>query len=101
MLAGRVNRTEAELTHNASTFVHGTRQYDPVVLNATGVWQGRSVTWSATGKACEMRASLTEGRVFAFRPGASALRSGPLFRPAGEGLRPGPPCPRREQDRGR
>lgn len=44
-----------------------TRQWDPVVLNVTGVWQGRSVTWSAAyGNACEMQASLNEGPVFAF-----------------------------------
>ncbi|MFD9502854.1 subtilase-type protease inhibitor [Streptomyces sp. NPDC060035] len=44
-----------------------TRQWDPVVLEATGVWQGRSVAWSATfGNACQMQASLGEGPVFAF-----------------------------------
>ncbi|MEU0129965.1 subtilase-type protease inhibitor [Streptomyces sp. NPDC006289] len=44
-----------------------TRQWDPLVLSATGVWQGRNVSWSATyGNACEMRASLTDGSVFAF-----------------------------------
>lgn len=44
-----------------------TRQWDPVVLDATGVWQGRRVSWSATfGNACEMRASLAEGPVFSF-----------------------------------
>ncbi|MGW4231954.1 subtilase-type protease inhibitor [Streptomyces sp. NPDC004980] len=44
-----------------------TRQWDPVVLEATGVWQGRSVSWStAFANACEMRASLGEGPVFAF-----------------------------------
>ncbi|MET8329921.1 SSI family serine proteinase inhibitor [Streptomyces sp. NPDC005181] len=44
-----------------------TRQWDPVVVNATGVWQGRSVSWSATfGNDCEMQASLTEGSVFGF-----------------------------------
>ncbi|MDQ0791741.1 subtilase-type protease inhibitor [Streptomyces sp. B1I3] len=44
-----------------------TRQWDPVVLNATGVWQGRNVSWSATfGNACEMQASLSAGPVFAF-----------------------------------
>lgn len=44
-----------------------TREWDPVVINANGVWQGRSVSWSATfGNACEMQASLTEGSVFGF-----------------------------------
>ncbi|MER5894512.1 subtilase-type protease inhibitor [Streptomyces sp. NPDC001876] len=44
-----------------------TRQWDPVVLDVTGVWQGRSVSWSAGfGNACEMQASLGEGPVFAF-----------------------------------
>ncbi|WP_392674906.1 subtilase-type protease inhibitor [Streptomyces sp. LN785] len=44
-----------------------TRQWDPVVINATGVWQGRSVSWSTTfGNSCEMQASLTEGSVFGF-----------------------------------
>ncbi|MFI8003023.1 subtilase-type protease inhibitor [Streptomyces sp. NPDC086010] len=44
-----------------------TRQWDPLVLSATGVWQGRSVSWSATfGNECEMRASLPEGSVFSF-----------------------------------
>ncbi|MEU1127782.1 SSI family serine proteinase inhibitor [Streptomyces sp. NPDC005899] len=44
-----------------------TRQWDPVVLNASGVWQGRNVSWSATfGNACEMQASLAAGPVFAF-----------------------------------
>ncbi|MEV5158852.1 subtilase-type protease inhibitor [Streptomyces sp. NPDC053728] len=44
-----------------------TRQWDPVVLSATGVWQGRGVSWSTTfGNACEMRASLAEGPVFTF-----------------------------------
>ncbi|MFE7748018.1 subtilase-type protease inhibitor [Streptomyces sp. NPDC057428] len=44
-----------------------TRQWDPLVLSATGVWQGRNVSWSATfGNECEMRASLAEGSVFAF-----------------------------------
>ncbi|MFC8225008.1 subtilase-type protease inhibitor [Streptomyces sp. NPDC057287] len=44
-----------------------TRQWDPVALSATGVWQGRSVSWSATfGNACEMQASLAEGPVFSF-----------------------------------
>ncbi|MEU2430621.1 subtilase-type protease inhibitor [Streptomyces sp. NPDC007861] len=45
-----------------------TRQWDPVTITATGVWQGKQVGWSATyGNACEMTASLTEGgSVFAF-----------------------------------
>ncbi|MFI2780521.1 subtilase-type protease inhibitor [Streptomyces sp. ALB3] len=44
-----------------------TRQWDPVTLDASGVWEGRRVSWSATfGNACEMHASLAEGPVFAF-----------------------------------
>ncbi|MFF2140281.1 subtilase-type protease inhibitor [Streptomyces sp. NPDC058193] len=44
-----------------------TRQWDPVVLSASGVWQGRGVSWSTTfGNACEMQASLAEGAVFTF-----------------------------------
>ncbi|MGR8006975.1 subtilase-type protease inhibitor [Streptomyces hypolithicus] len=44
-----------------------TRQWDPVVITAEGVWQGKRVSWSATfGNACEMRSSLTEGATFAF-----------------------------------
>ncbi|MFF4248549.1 subtilase-type protease inhibitor [Streptomyces sp. NPDC001822] len=44
-----------------------TRQWDPLVLGATGVWQGRNVSWSATfANECEMRASLAEGAVFSF-----------------------------------
>lgn len=44
-----------------------TRQYDPVVVTADGVWQGKRVTWSTTfGNACEMQGVLSEGTVFAF-----------------------------------
>ncbi|MEU5416324.1 subtilase-type protease inhibitor [Streptomyces clavifer] len=60
---------EGEFTRLTTTPSQGncTRQWDPVVLDATGVWQGRNVSWSASfGNACEMRASLGEGPVFAF-----------------------------------
>ncbi|MFD9542927.1 subtilase-type protease inhibitor [Streptomyces sp. NPDC060022] len=61
-----VNGEFARLTTPQST-AKCTRQWDPVVLNATGVWQGRNVSWSAAfGNACEMQASLGEGPVFAF-----------------------------------
>lgn len=44
-----------------------TRQWDPVTVTASGVWQGKWVNWSATyGNACEMRESLTGGAVFSF-----------------------------------
>lgn len=44
-----------------------TRQWDPVVVTAQGVWQGKHVSWSATyGNACEMEGSLAQGAVFAF-----------------------------------
>ncbi|WP_250292074.1 SSI family serine proteinase inhibitor [Streptomyces atroolivaceus] len=60
---------EGEFTRLTTPMPQGacTRQWDPVVVDATGVWQGRHVSWSATfGNACEMRASLAEGQVFAF-----------------------------------
>ncbi len=44
-----------------------TRQWDPVVVTASGVWQGKHVTWSETyGNLCEMQGSLSEASVFAF-----------------------------------
>lgn len=44
-----------------------TRQWDPVTITATGVWQGKRVDWSATyGNACEMRESMNGSTVFAF-----------------------------------
>lgn len=44
-----------------------TRQWDPVVVTATGVWEGKQVTWETTfGNACEMAGSMAESSVFAF-----------------------------------
>lgn len=44
-----------------------TRQWNPVVISAQGVWQGKYVTWSATyGNMCEMEASMGQGTVFSF-----------------------------------
>lgn len=44
-----------------------TRQWDPVTITATGVWEGKRVDWSATyGNACEMRESMNGSTVFAF-----------------------------------
>lgn len=62
-------KVEGEFTLLTTSQPQGrcTRQWDPVVLSATGVWQGRGVSWSTTfGNACEMRASLAEGPVFTF-----------------------------------
>ncbi|MFJ8887789.1 subtilase-type protease inhibitor [Streptomyces sp. NPDC102402] len=62
-------KVEGEFTQLTAERPQGrcTRQWDPVVVSATGVWQGREVSWSATfGNACEMRASLAEGPVFSF-----------------------------------
>lgn len=64
-----LRQVEGEFTQLTTPLPQGrcTRQWDPVVLSATGVWQGRSVSWSATfGNTCEMRASLAEGAVFTF-----------------------------------
>ncbi|NUK95005.1 protease inhibitor protein [Streptomyces lunaelactis] len=56
----------AELTESTSQKMC-TREWNPVVITATGVWQGKHVTWSATyPNACEMRGSLAEGAVFPF-----------------------------------
>ncbi|MDH2392531.1 subtilase-type protease inhibitor [Streptomyces sp. HNM0663] len=44
-----------------------TREYNPVVVTADGVWEGRRVSWSQTfGNPCEMRASLGDTAAFAF-----------------------------------
>ncbi|QNE75700.1 protease inhibitor protein [Streptomyces finlayi] len=44
-----------------------TRQWDPVVITASGAWQGRNVSWSTSfGNPCEMQGSLAEGAVFTF-----------------------------------
>lgn len=44
-----------------------TRLYDPVVVSATGVWEGKPVAWETTfGNACEMAGSMAESSVFAF-----------------------------------
>ncbi|MFE3657842.1 subtilase-type protease inhibitor [Streptomyces sp. NPDC059165] len=44
-----------------------TRQWDPVTVTASGVWQGKWVDWSATyGNACEMRENLAGSVVFSF-----------------------------------
>ncbi|MGW7368002.1 subtilase-type protease inhibitor [Streptomyces sp. NPDC054841] len=44
-----------------------TRQWDPVTVGASGVWQGKRVDWSTTyGNECEMRESLSGAKVFSF-----------------------------------
>ncbi|MGX1881534.1 subtilase-type protease inhibitor [Streptomyces sp. NPDC055287] len=44
-----------------------TREWNPVVITAQGVWQGKPVTWSTTfGNPCQMEAGLAEGALFAF-----------------------------------
>ncbi|MFH9394992.1 subtilase-type protease inhibitor [Streptomyces sp. NPDC017556] len=44
-----------------------TRQWDPVVVTAHGVWQGKQVRFStAYGNACEMAGSMNDNAVFAF-----------------------------------
>ncbi|GGX09985.1 subtilase-type protease inhibitor [Streptomyces chryseus] len=44
-----------------------TREWDPVVITAQGVWQGKPVSWSTTfGNTCLMEAGLAEGALFAF-----------------------------------
>lgn len=44
-----------------------TRQWDPVVVTAHGVWQGKPVQFSTTyGNACEMAGSMNDNAVFAF-----------------------------------
>ncbi|MET9517916.1 subtilase-type protease inhibitor [Streptomyces sp. NPDC002994] len=44
-----------------------TREWDPVVITAQGVWQGKQVSWSTTfGNRCLMEGGLAEGALFAF-----------------------------------
>ncbi|WP_328676494.1 subtilase-type protease inhibitor [Streptomyces sp. NBC_00322] len=44
-----------------------TRQWNPVVISAQGVWQGKRVDWSTVyGNPCEMEGSMGDGAVFAF-----------------------------------
>ncbi|MEU3920037.1 subtilase-type protease inhibitor [Streptomyces sp. NPDC029004] len=44
-----------------------TRQWNPVVISAQGVWQGKRVDWSAMyGNPCEMEGSMGDGSVFNF-----------------------------------
>ncbi|MET9508841.1 subtilase-type protease inhibitor [Streptomyces flavidovirens] len=44
-----------------------TREWDPVVITAHGVWQGKQVSWSATfGNTCLMEGGLAESALFAF-----------------------------------
>ncbi|CAM5641386.1 subtilase-type protease inhibitor [Streptomyces californicus] len=44
-----------------------TRQWDPIVVTADGVWQGKPVRFSTTyGNACEMAGSTNGHTVFAF-----------------------------------
>ncbi|MET7617109.1 subtilase-type protease inhibitor [Streptomyces sp. NPDC005408] len=44
-----------------------TRQWNPVVITAQGVWQGKRVAWSKMyGNPCEMEGSMADGTVFAF-----------------------------------
>lgn len=44
-----------------------TRQWDPLVVTAHGVWQGKRVQFSTTyGNACEMAGSMNDNAVFAF-----------------------------------
>ncbi|MFH9609480.1 subtilase-type protease inhibitor [Streptomyces sp. NPDC017448] len=44
-----------------------TRQWDPIVVTAHGVWQGKAVQFSTTyGNACEMAGSMGGNAVFAF-----------------------------------
>jgi hypothetical protein len=44
-----------------------TRQWDPVVVTAHGVWQGKPVEFSTTyGNSCEMAGGVNDSAVFAF-----------------------------------
>ncbi|TQK45307.1 subtilisin inhibitor-like [Streptomyces sp. SLBN-118] len=44
-----------------------TRQWNPVVITAAGVWQGKRVDWSALfGNPCEMEGSMADSTVFSF-----------------------------------
>jgi hypothetical protein len=62
-----VNGSFAALTEEPSQRMC-TRQWDPVVVTAQGVWDGRHVSWSATfGNPCEMEGALAESStVFVF-----------------------------------
>ncbi|PCG85328.1 protease inhibitor protein [Streptomyces sp. WZ.A104] len=56
----------AELTAGPSNRIC-TRQWDPVVVTAHGVWEGKRVTFHTTyGNACEMAGSVNDSSVFAF-----------------------------------
>ncbi|MFU0442250.1 subtilase-type protease inhibitor [Streptomyces sp. BG2AG] len=44
-----------------------TRQWDPVVITAYGVWHGQRVAFSTTyGNACELAGSMNESAVYSF-----------------------------------
>lgn len=44
-----------------------TREWDPVVITAQGVWQGKQVSWSTTfGNTCQMEGGLAEGALLTF-----------------------------------
>ncbi|OEJ28399.1 protease inhibitor protein [Streptomyces agglomeratus] len=44
-----------------------TREWDPVVITAQGVWQGKQVSWSTTfGNRCQMEGGLADAALFAF-----------------------------------
>ncbi|MGW5293311.1 subtilase-type protease inhibitor [Streptomyces bacillaris] len=44
-----------------------TRQWDPVVITAHGVWHGQRVAFSTTyGNACELAGSMNESAVYSF-----------------------------------
>ncbi|WP_411080080.1 subtilase-type protease inhibitor [Streptomyces sp. cmx-18-6] len=44
-----------------------TRQWNPVVITAHGVWQGKRVAFSTTyGNACELAGSMNDSAVYAF-----------------------------------
>ncbi|MGA4843431.1 subtilase-type protease inhibitor [Streptomyces sp. G45] len=44
-----------------------TKEWNPVVVSVTGVWQGKHVAWSTTfGNACTKNAALAEGALLNF-----------------------------------
>ncbi|MFG2192452.1 subtilase-type protease inhibitor [Streptomyces sp. NPDC048639] len=44
-----------------------TKIWDPVVVTADGVWQGKRVSWSQTfANSCEMNGAMQEGSVYSF-----------------------------------
>lgn len=44
-----------------------TKEWNPVVVSAAGVWQGKHVAWTTTfGNPCAMRAALTNGALLNF-----------------------------------